>query len=47
VLPNPSGLNKTFTLAALVRAYSEPRAALAQAISRSPSDTSLSVEVIA
>jgi TDG/mug DNA glycosylase family protein len=30
VLPNPSSLNKTFTLAALVRAYSEARAALAE-----------------
>jgi double-stranded uracil-DNA glycosylase len=28
VLPNPSGLNKTFTLHALVRAYSQPRAVL-------------------
>jgi double-stranded uracil-DNA glycosylase len=30
VLPNPSGLNKTFTLEALVRAYAEPRAASTQ-----------------
>lgn len=29
VLPNPSGLNKTFTLHALVRAYAQPRAVLA------------------
>jgi TDG/mug DNA glycosylase family protein len=29
VLPNPSGLNKTFTLHALVGAYSQPRAVLA------------------
>ena len=31
VLPNPSGLNKTFTLHALVRAYAHPRAVLAHA----------------
>jgi TDG/mug DNA glycosylase family protein len=29
VLPNPSGLNKTFTLHALVHAYAQPRAVLA------------------
>jgi TDG/mug DNA glycosylase family protein len=29
VLPNPSGLNKTFTLRALVSAYAQPRAVLA------------------
>jgi double-stranded uracil-DNA glycosylase len=29
VLPNPSGLNKAFTLHALVRAYAQPRAVLA------------------
>lgn len=38
VLPNPSGLNKAFTLGALVRAYSEPRAALAQGQLRPPSN---------
>jgi double-stranded uracil-DNA glycosylase len=28
ILPNPSGLNRSFTLGALVRAYSELRIAL-------------------
>jgi len=39
VLPNPSGLNRTFTLDALVRAYTAPRAALAQGSSTRPATT--------